>query len=120
LRYLNILELLGYNLGQAKGNLTGLVNKIVTLSTLLPTVGKGSRKPRIVDILTELYRQGFFSASKALSDVRSRLKELGCDYGRGNITNSLNTLSKRGILRKSGTRRNFKYSQKIPSTMYFE
>jgi len=119
-RYLNILELLGYDLGQVKGNLTGFVNEIVTLGTLLPTVGKGGRKPRIVDILTDIYRQGFFSTPKALPDVRSRLKELGYDFRRSSIANSLNVLSRRGILRKLGTRGNFKYSQKIPPTVYFE
>lgn len=119
-RYLNVLELLGYDLGQVKGNLTNLVNEIVTLGTLLPTVGKGGKRPKIVNILTDLYRQGFFSTPKALPDVKNRLKELGYNFGRGSIANSLNILQGRGILRRLGTKGNYKYLQKIPPTVYFE
>ena len=118
-RYLDILESQGYDLGKIRNDLTSFANDIVIFSTLLPTVGRGGKKPLISDILIDLYRQGFFSKSKIFSKIEGKLNEIGYNFSKDSISHALAALCKKGILHRSGTRRNYMYSQKIPPTEYF-
>lgn len=119
-RYLDILESQSYDLGKIKEDLTSFANNIVIFSTLLPTVGRGGKKPLIDDILTDLYRQSFFSESKRLSEIEGKLNEIGYNFRKDSVSHALASLCRKGILHRSGTRRKYTYSQKIPPTEYFE
>jgi hypothetical protein len=120
-RYLSIIESFGFDLDQIKDDMTNFVNDIVRLGTPLPAPEGTGKVPRIVDVLVNLYGQGFFSTPKELKDVKNRMKQLGYDFRVSSIQNSLNSLCvKKGILRRSGTKGKYKYSQKIPPEVYFD
>lgn len=119
-QYMDILEFLGYNLKGIKDDLVSLANEIIVFSTLLPTVGKKGKGLKMADILMDLYRQGFFSKSREFTDVEHRLIKLGYNVDKSTLSHALVGLCQKGVLHRSGKRRHFEYSQKMPSTEYFK
>jgi len=119
-RYMDILEFLGYDLKGIRDDLVSLANEIIIIGTLLPTVGKKGKGLKTGDVLIDLYRQGFFSKPREFSEIENRLMELGYNIDKSTLSHALVGLCEKGVLHRSGKRRHFKYSQKMPSTEYFK
>lgn len=67
-------------------------------------------------LLTAMWREGWFSTPRALSDVHEEMSRRGYHYDRTAVSHTLVDLVREGTLFRDGNMRNFMYIQKRPST----
>jgi hypothetical protein len=65
-------------------------------------------------IIQKLWEEGWFAASKGLSEVHSELARRGFHYDRTAVAHALIDLVKDGILTREGKPRRYQYAQKRP------
>jgi hypothetical protein len=118
-KYLEFLQVLGYDLSGNAERLVELCNSIVTVRTTLAIkpghLAYNAREA--IEIL--LYKNGFFVNERSLAEVMFELKKLGYNYPKPSVANALEGLT-RGFLSRSGKSGAFKYHQKIPPTEYYK
>jgi len=67
-------------------------------------------------LLVTMWREGWFSAPKQLSQVHDEMARRGYHYDRTAVAHSLVDLVREGVLFRDGSMRNYSYVQKYPST----
>jgi hypothetical protein len=65
-------------------------------------------------LLLTMWREGWFSAQKALSDVHEEMSRRGYHYDRTAVAHTLVDLVREGVLFRDGSMRNYTYVQKQP------
>ena len=86
------------------------------------TFGEERRKITVEHVLKNiLYREGFFSKGRKLSEVQSKLKEMGYNFTDAAISSALHKLSKGkdAILTRKGKRKKFTYHERYPPKEIF-
>jgi len=118
-KYLEVLQILGYDLLENADRLVELCNSIVTVRTTLAIKpGHLAFNPReAIEIL--LYKNGFFSDQRSFAEIMLELKKLGYNYPKPSVANALEGLT-REFLSRSGKPGAFRYHQKIPQTEYYK
>jgi hypothetical protein len=61
-----------------------------------------------------MWREGWFSTQKALSEVHEEMSRRGYHYDRTAVAHTLVDLVREGILFRDGSMRNYTYVQKQP------
>ncbi len=118
-RYLEILQLLGYDLYGNLDKFIEVCNSTVRVgSTLAIKPGHEAFVAReAIEIL--LYKNGFFFDEKSLADVMGELRRVGYNYPKPTIANALESLTK-SFLSRHGRPGAYKYRQKIPPHEYYK
>ncbi len=78
---------------------------------------QGERPDRGVtckSLLEQLWREGWFSSLRGLSEVDEELARMGYHYDKTAISHSLTDLVREGMLSREGTPRSYRYVQKKP------
>ncbi len=118
-KYLEFLQILGYDLLGNADRLVELCNSIVTVRTTLAIKpGHLAYNPReAIEIL--LYKNGFFAEERSFPEIMLELKKFGYNYPKPSVANALEGLT-REFLSRSGRAGAFRYRQKIPQTEYYK
>ncbi|MDP8023179.1 MAG: hypothetical protein ACP5LF_02065 [Nitrososphaeria archaeon] len=66
------------------------------------------------DLLTQLWKEGWFSQERSLYEVDEELQRRGYHYDRSAIAHALTDMVREGVLTRVGSPRNYRYSQKYP------
>ena len=67
------------------------------------------------NIIQNLWKEGWFSTAKGLSEVHSEMAKRGFHYDRTAVAHALIDLVKDGILTREGKPRRYQYAQKRPA-----
>jgi hypothetical protein len=67
-------------------------------------------------MIVTMWREGWFSTPKALSEVHEEMSRRGYHYDRTAVSHTLADLVREGILFREGSTRNYRYIQKFPFT----
>jgi hypothetical protein len=67
-------------------------------------------------VIQKLWREGFFSSARGLSEVHTELAREGFHYDRTAVAHALIDLVKDGVLTREGKPRRYQYAQKRPPT----
>jgi len=94
--------------------------------------GMASKEPALVDVqgpsrdekrfetcrglLTTMWREGWFSTSRSLSEAHEEMSKRGYHYDRTAVAHTLVDLVREGTLFRDGSMRNYRYVQKYPFT----
>src|SRR6266568_4748079 len=118
-KYLEFLQMLGYDLLENADRLVELCNSIVTVRTTLAIKpGHLVYSPsEAIEVL--LYKNGFFAEERSLAEIMLELKKFGYNYPKSSVANALEGLT-REFLSRSGKPGSFRYHQKIPQTEYYK
>ena len=65
-------------------------------------------------LIEELWREGWFSEPRTLSEVVDELSRRGYNYNSTAVSHSLTDLTRSGVLTRLGTPRTYRYVQKRP------
>ena len=65
-------------------------------------------------LLTTMWREGWFSVQRGLSDVHEEMSRRGYHYDRTAVAHTLVDLVREGVLFREGSMRNYTYVQKQP------
>jgi len=65
-------------------------------------------------VIIAMWKEGWFSAPRALSDVHEEMSRRGYHYDRTAVSHTLVDLVREGSLFRDGTMRNYRYVQKYP------
>ncbi len=65
-------------------------------------------------LMTTMWREGWFSAPRSLSEVHEEMSRRGYHYDRTAVAHTLVDLVREGTLFRDGTMRNYRYVQKRP------
>jgi hypothetical protein len=65
-------------------------------------------------VIQKLWEEGWFSASKSLSEVHNEMARRGFHYDRTAVAHALIDLVKDGVLTREGKPRRYQYAQKRP------
>ena len=92
--------------------------------------GMASKEPVLVDsqdsnlserrgetsrgVITTMWKEGWFSTPRALSEVHEEMSRRGYHYDRTAVSHSLVDLVREGSLFRDGSMRNYRYVQKYP------
>lgn len=120
--YLNSLLFLGIQLGEGYNNFIKFFNSLTDTKTAL-NFGDEVQLLNVVEVLRDiLYKEGFFSKERTLSDVNSELSRRRFNYSSSLISTNLSNLSKgrKAILTRNGKRGNYKYIERISPQLYFK
>lgn len=66
------------------------------------------------DVILNLWRNGWFSVGRSLSEVDEEMSRMGYHYNRSAIAHSLADLVREGILAREGRKGSYRYLQKRP------
>jgi hypothetical protein len=67
-------------------------------------------------LLQTLWREGWFSSPRSLSEAHDEMGRRGYHYDRTAVAHTLVDLVREGTLFREGSMRNYRYVQKFPST----
>jgi len=84
--------------------------------------GEEGRKITVEHVLKNvLYCEGFFSKGRKLSEIQSKLKEIGYNFADSTVSSALRKLSKGkdAILTRKGKRKKFTYHERYPPKEIF-
>lgn len=88
------------------------------LPAIPPTVRAshiGGGEPKTCrDVILSLWRNGWFSTGRNLSEVDEEMSRMGYHYNRSAIAHSLADLVREGILAREGRKGSYRYLQKRP------
>ena len=92
--------------------------------------GMASKEPALVDVqesqpdqrrfetcrglMTGMWREGWFTTPRALSEVHEEMSRRGYHYDRTAVAHTLVDLVREGTLFRDGSMRNYRYVQKYP------
>ena len=65
-------------------------------------------------VITTMWKEGWFAAPKALSEVHEEMSRRGYHYDRTAVSHTLVDLVREGSLFRDGSMRNYRYVQKYP------
>lgn len=65
-------------------------------------------------VLTAMWKEGWFSTSRSLSEVHEEMSRRGYHYDRTAVSHTLVDLVREGSLFRDGSMRNYRYVQKYP------
>jgi hypothetical protein len=65
-------------------------------------------------VITTMWKEGWFEAPKALSEVHEEMSRRGYHYDRTAVSHTLVDLVREGSLFRDGSMRNYRYVQKYP------
>ena len=65
-------------------------------------------------VITAMWKEGWFAAPKALSEVHEEMSRRGYHYDRTAVSHTLVDLVREGSLFRDGSMRNYRYVQKYP------
>lgn len=65
-------------------------------------------------VITTMWREGWFSTPRALSEVHEEMSRRGYHYDRTAVSHTLVDLVREGSLFRDGSMRNYRYVQKFP------
>jgi hypothetical protein len=65
-------------------------------------------------VILTMWKEGWFSSSRALSDVHEEMSRRGYHYDRTAVAHTLVDLVREGSLFRDGSMRNYRYVQKYP------
>lgn len=65
-------------------------------------------------VITSMWREGWFSTPRALSEVHEEMSRRGYHYDRTAVSHTLVDLVREGSLFRDGSMRNYRYVQKYP------
>jgi hypothetical protein len=65
-------------------------------------------------LILKLWKEGWFSSPRSLSEVDDEIKKRGYNYDRTAVAHTLVDLVREGKLFRDGTARNYRYVQKFP------
>jgi len=103
-----------------------VVEKVLSTVTehakkMIPTTGEAmyptGRAETCRGILERLWKEGFFSEPRSLSQVHEEMTRIGYHYDRTAVAHVLLDLVRDGILTREGKPRRYVYVQKRPPTM---
>jgi acetolactate synthase small subunit len=66
------------------------------------------------EAVEKLWREGWFSKPRRLSEVYEELSRRGFNFDRSAISHALSSLVREGVLTRMGRERRYEYIQKIP------
>lgn len=99
------------------------INQVIDSLCSLTTQERISMKESIFspasckEALELLWKEGWFSEERRLSDVWLELSKRGYNFDRSAIAHALHDLTKEGILTRLGRTRRYRYIQKTPYVM---
>ncbi len=76
--------------------------------------GQERRGKTCKEILTDMWKEGWFSTERGLFEVDEELQRRGYHYDKSAISHSLTDLVRENTLTRIGSPRNYRYSQKHP------
>lgn len=94
--------------------LAGMSSKEQALVEASPGAGDDRRFETCRGLLQTMWREGWFSESKSLSEVHEEMSRRGYHYDRTAVAHTLVDLVREGTLFREGTMRNYRYVQKLP------
>ena len=121
--YLLALNAVGVHIDKSDNE--KFVNLFYALTEMKPSLVTGgdmSELPSIASMITELYRQEFFSEERKLQTVIERLQTMRYNYPKPTVANALSRQSsaKNGFLSRRRTSDGYVYAQKIPPSETFK
>ncbi len=116
--YLQIIENIYPDTSIYTPALRELANSILIIRPAIVT-GKKGEKPVAESAIILLYKNGFFKQDVTFSSIMEKLKELEFSFPKATVMNTLNRLHKKGILNRTGNKRNYKFMQRISPEEYF-
>lgn len=120
-RYLEIVSEIGNTRPSYQDieNFTTLLDGILELKPSM-VVGSGGGDPSVKEVLVQdLYRSGFFNEGKSLGDVMDKLSEKRYNFPKSTVAGNLKKLNN-NVLRRKGSRGDYRYVEKIPPNEYFD
>ena len=116
--YLEILKLLGYNLGDSAARMSEFVNSIVLLSPML-AVGKKGKLPEIDDVILNIYQNGFFKTKRTFNEICEKIEER-YSFPKPTIFRCLDRFySKKKILNREGKRGAYTFIQRVSPEEFY-
>ncbi len=101
-----------------ESRLTDVISKVLAgLGTqTVPIVERSitSKGVTCKSLLEDLWKEGWFSEHRTLSEVDAELGRRGYHYDKSAISHTLTDLVREGILSREGSPRNYRYVQKRP------
>lgn len=94
--------------------LAGMASKEPALVDAPEQQGERRRLETCRGLLMIMWREGWFSVPKALSEVHEEMSKRGYHYDRTAVAHTLVDLVREGVLFRDGTMRNYTYVQKHP------
>jgi hypothetical protein len=94
--------------------LAGMTSKEPDLIEQPPEEGGERRFETCRGLLMTLWKEGWFSSPRALSEVHDEMSRRGYHYDRTAVAHTLVDLVREGTLFRDGSARNYRYVQKRP------
>ena len=80
-----------------------------------PEAGTEKRFETCRGVLQKMWKEGWFSSERTLSEVDEEMARRGYHYDRTAVSHALVDLVREGTLFRDGAMRNYRYVQKFPS-----
>jgi hypothetical protein len=94
--------------------LAGMTTKEGTIMEAASPEGRERKFDTVRGLLQTMWKEGWFSTSRALSEVHEEIGRRGYHYDRTAVAHALVDLVREGTLFRDGTMRNYRYIQKYP------
>jgi len=94
--------------------LAGMASKEPMLVEAQPSQPDERRFETCRGVITTMWKEGWFAAPKALSEVHEEMSRRGYHYDRTAVSHTLVDLVREGSLFRDGSMRNYRYVQKYP------
>jgi len=94
--------------------LAGMASKEPMLVEAQPSEPDQRRFETCRGVITTMWKEGWFTTPKALSEVHEEMSRRGYHYDRTAVSHTLVDLVREGSLFRDGSMRNYRYVQKYP------
>jgi len=94
--------------------LAGMASKEPMLVEAQPSEPDQRRFETCRGVITTMWKEGWFTTPKALSEVHGEMSRRGYHYDRTAVSHTLVDLVREGSLFRDGSMRNYRYVQKYP------
>lgn len=94
--------------------LAGMSSKEPALIEMAESEPSGERFETCRGLLTTMWKEGWFSSPRMLSEVHEEMSRRGYHYDRTAVAHTLVDLVREGTLFRDGSMRNYRYVQKYP------
>ena len=94
--------------------LAGMASKEPMLVQAQPSEPDQRRFETCRGVIVTMWKEGWFAAPKALSEVHEEMSRRGYHYDRTAVSHTLVDLVREGSLFRDGSMRNYRYVQKYP------
>lgn len=101
--------------GQIKKVITEVIDSLKSLDIDQEALGREFYASSCKEAVEKLWREGWFSRPRRLSEVYEELSRRGFNFDRSAVSHALSSLMREGILTRIGRERRYEYVQKVPS-----